>query len=355
MPNDLLTLPPDARLASTSRRRLVAGSAALAALGALPAWSQAGRARTAPAGAAPVPAAWPTRPLRILVGFPAGSTPDLAARAVADPLAKLLGQPVVVENRPGACGNIAADQLAKARDDHTLGVLINGNLTIAKLLNPALPFDPAVDFTPITLVGSAPLVLVVAGNADGTTPAAWLAWAKGLGEAGNYGTPGNGTVGHLGMELLKSRTGIAAQHVPFNGNPQVVNALLGGQLQLALLPPALAMPHVRSGKLRAVGITSATRSVLVPELGTLREADGRGIDLEIWTAIAAPATLPKPIAAQLNAALLEVIRSPEVRQRLFNAGWQAQAGAPEALRNRMRSDTDQLGAIIRSRGIRSDS
>ena len=336
---------------STPRRRLLAGTAAIASL----LWAGAARPQAAAWPARPQAAAWPIRPLRILVGFPPGSTPDLAARAVADPLAKLLGQPVVVENKPGASGNIAADQLAKARDDHTIGVLINGNLTIAKLLNPALTFDPAVDFTPLTLVGTAPLVLVVAGDAEGTTPAAWLAWAKGLGDKANYGTPGNGTVGHLGMELLKSRTGIGAQHVPFNGNPQVINALLGGQLQLALLPPALAMPHVRSGKLKAVGITSATRSVLVPELGTLREADGRGLDLEIWTAVAAPSTLPKPIAARLNAALVEVIRSPAVRQRLFNAGWQAQAGAPEALRNRMRADTDQRGNIIRLRGIRSDS
>lgn len=317
----------------------------LAALAALAASPFALRAATNP---------WPTRPVRLLVGFPGGSTPDIAARALSDGLAKALGQPVVVENRPGASGNIAADLVAKATDEHTLGIVINGNLTVAKLLNPATPFDPASDFAPISLLTTAPLVLVTAGSAPGTTPAELLAWAKGLGSAGNYGTPGPGTVGHLGMELLKSKTGIAAAHVPFNGNPAVVTALIGGQIQLSLLPPGLAMPQVRAGKLKAIATTAPVRSSLVPELPTLREVGVTGTDLEVWTALVGPASLPPAAVARLSGAVVELLREPEVRSKLLNAGWQAAGTAPEGLANRMRADTTQLAEIIRTRGIKTE-
>jgi len=298
---------------------------------------------------------WPSKPLRILVGFPPGSTPDLMARALADGLARVLGQPVVVDNKPGASGNIAADQLAKATDEHTLGVLINGNLTVARLLNPATPFDPARDFAPISLLGTAPLLLTAAGSATGTTPAKLLQWARSLGDKSNYGTPGNGTVAHLGMELLKSKTGIAAVHVPFAGNPQVVNALLAGQIQLSLLPPGLAMPQVKAGKLKAIGITSPSRSALVPDVPTLREAGVSGTDLEVWTAFVGPASLPKPALARLAAAIAEVMQQPDTQARVLAAGWQAVGSRPEVLAQRMKADTAVLSEIITSRGIKADS
>lgn len=303
--------------------------------------------------AAPPP--WPTRPVRLVVGFPGGSTPDIVARALADGLAQALGQPVVVENKPGASGNIAADLVAKATDEHTLGIVINGNLTVAKLLNPATPFEPAKDFAPISLLTTAPLVLVAAATAPGSTPAELLQWAKGLGDKGNYGTPGPGTVGHLGMELLKSKTGIAAAHVPFNGNPAVVTALIGGQIQLSLLPPGLAMPQVKAGKLKAVATTAPVRSSLVPELPTLREIGVAGTDLEVWTALVGPASLPRPVVARISSVVVELLRQPETRTKLLNAGWQAAGTAPEGLANRMRADTAQLGEIIRSRGIQAGS
>jgi len=307
---------------------------------------------------APRPSAagtWPSKPVRLLVGFPAGASPDLAARAIAEPLARMLGQPVVVENKPGASGNLAADQVAKAQDDHTIGALINGNLTIAKLLNPKVPFDPEKDFAPISMVGTAPLVLATQAAAVGTTPTELLLWARNLGDRGKYGSPGVGTVGHLGMELFKARTSIAIQHVPFTGNPQVINAMLAGQIQMALLPPGLARPHIQSGKLKAVGVTSPERSPLYSELPTLRDANVRGADLEIWTAIAAPASLPAAAVARLNAALVEVLGQPEVKQRLLVAGWQAQPGTPQALDYRMRSDTAQLGGVILMRGIHAEA
>ncbi|MDP9892510.1 tripartite-type tricarboxylate transporter receptor subunit TctC [Variovorax boronicumulans] len=332
----------------TKRRLLEGGAAAFAtSLFAPGAWSQ-----PKPAAAE---AAWPTKPVRILVGFPAGASPDLAARAIAEPLAKILRQPVTVENKPGSSGNLVADQVAKATDDHTIGALINGNLTIAKLLNPAIPFDPEKDFAPVGMVGTAPLVLAVSGNAPGKTPADLLLWARNLGTAGKYGTPGVGTVGHLGMELLKSRAAITAQHKPYTGNPQVIAGLLGGEIQLALLPPGLALPHLKSGKLKAIGVTSPERSPLASELPTIRDADVRGADLEIWTALAAPAGMNKNAVAKLSAALSEVTSMPDVAQALLKTGWQAQPGTPEALARRMRADTARLGGVIIMKGIHSEA
>ena len=335
----------------TKRRLLEGGAAAVAAsLFAPGSWAQ----RTG-AGAAGSDAAWPTKPVRILVGFPAGASPDLAARAIAEPLSKILRQPVTVENKPGASGNLVADQVAKANDDHTIGALINGNLTIAKLLNPKLGFDPERDFAPVGLIGTAPLVLVVSGNATGKTAADLLLWTRNLSSNGKYGTPGVGTVGHLGMELIKSRAAITAQHKPYTGNPQVIAGLLAGEIQLALLPPGLAMPHVKSGKIKAIGVTSPERSPLANELPTIRDADVRGADLEIWTALAAPAAMKPAAIAKLNAALVEAMGSPEVSEALLKTGWQAQPGTPDALAKRMRADTARLGGVIIMKGIHSDA
>jgi tripartite-type tricarboxylate transporter receptor subunit TctC len=288
----------------------------------------------------------------LLVGFPAGAAPDLAARIIAEPLAGLLGQPVVVENHPGSSGSIAANEVAKAQDGHTIGALINGNLTIAKLLDPKAPFNPETDFAPVSLIGTAPLVLAAYGDAEGASPEELLLWVRTMGNAIRYGTPGGGTVGHLGMELLKSRAGgIRAQHVPFAGNPQVIEAMLSGDIQLALLPPGLAKAPVKAGLLKAIGVAAPQRSPIFPELPTLREVNVNGADLEIWTALAGPASLPPAAIEKLNAALREATRSPDVQQRLLMAGWQASAGTPQSLAYRMRTDTVELGGVILMRGI----
>ena len=329
----------------TKRRLLRSSLAATATLLGWPVLAQDRVVRSAPA--------WPHKPLRLLVGFPAGSSPDLAARTVAEPLSRLLGQPVQIENKPGASGNTAAAEVAQARDDHTLGALINGNLTIARLLDAKTPFDPEKDFAPVGLIGTAPLVLAVTGKAAGQTPAELLLWARNQGTDAKYGTPGNGTVGHLGMELLKMRTSIRAEHQTYSGNPKVIEAMLAGETQIALLPPGLALPHIQSGKLKIIGITSPERSPLTGDWPTLREADVRGADLEIWTALAAPATLPPAAVQKLNSALAQVLASDAVAQGLLKAGWQARAGASEVLSRRMRSDTGTLGGVILMRGIKA--
>ena len=297
--------------------------------------------------------AWPNKPLRILVGFPGGSSPDLVARALAEPLSKALGQPVIVENKPGAGGNIAADQVAKATDDHTIGILINGNMTIARILSPATPFDPLTDLTPVSLVGTAPLVLAAAAGIPGAD-SAFLSAAREAGNKWSYGSPGIGTVGHIGMELLKSRAGIDPVHVPYPGNPQVITAIIGGQLQLALLPPALAMAQVRAGKMRAVGVTSAERSPLVPELPSLADVGLKDFNLEIWTAVAAPKSMPRDVVARIAALVGEIVHAPAMRDKLAQQGWQAVGSTPETLALRVKSDTSLLGGVITRLGVRAE-
>lgn len=298
--------------------------------------------------------AWPTKTVRIIVGFPAGSSPDLTARTLAEPLSKALGQPVVVENKVGAGGNIAADYVAKATDNHTIGLMINGNMTIAKLLNPKLSYDPLKDLAPISLIGFSPLVLVAPLNAPGANAQEFFVAARNAGNKWSYGSPGVGTVGHIGMELLKSKAGIDPVHVPYPGYPQVATALLGGQLQMSMLPPALANAQIKTGKLRAIGITASGRSPLVPELPSMSEAEIRGFNLEIWNAVAGPSSLPKPVIARLSALFSEIARSPDIRQKLFTQGWQVAGTSSEGLASRIKSDTALLGGIIQMRGIKND-
>jgi len=304
--------------------------------------------------AAQAAAAWPTRTLHLIVGFPPGSSPDLTARTLAEPLAKALGQTVIVENKVGAGGNIAADFVAKATDDHTIGLMINGNMTIAKLLNPKLNYDPLKDLTPISLIGVSPLVLTAPVGSPGASVKDFFAAARKAGDKWSYGSPGVGTVGHIGMELLKSKTHINPLHIPYPGYPQVATAMVGGQLQLSMMPPALALAQIKAGKLRAIGVTSSGRSPLAPELPSMAEAGVPDFNLEIWNAVAAPNSLPKPIVAQLSALLSDIARSPEIRQKLFQQGWQVVGTSAEGLARRIRLDAALFGAVIATHGIQPD-
>jgi tripartite-type tricarboxylate transporter receptor subunit TctC len=293
---------------------------------------------------------WPTKPIKILVGFPGGTTPDMAARTLAEPLSKALGQPVIVENRPGASGNIAADAVSKATDDHTLGIVINGNLTSAKMLYNKLPYDPAKDFTYISLLATSPLVLVTTpGQPSG---ADFFTAARNGGDKWNYGSPGNGTVGHLGMEYLKSKVGsMNAVHIPYPGYPQVATALLGGQLQMALMAPGVAMPQVRAGRLKVIGATGG-RSPLLPEVPSLAEAGLRDFNLEVWTALVGPANLSPAAKTKLGIEVSKAIRDADTRQKLFKQGWQAVGSSPEGLQNRVKSETAIVKDIITLQGIK---
>jgi len=317
------------------RRRLLAAAAAVAT--------------TAWCGGALAQAPWPSKPVKILVGFPGGSTPDMAARALAEVLSKSLGQPVVVENRPGASGNIAADQVAKANDDHTLGVVINGNLTSARLLNPALPYDPAKDFSFVSLLATAPLVLVTPPDLPGG--ADFFTAARNSAGKWSFGSVGIGSVGHLGMEYVKSRAGnFDAVHVPYNGNPAVITAIIGGQIQMALMPPGIAMPQVKAGKMKAIGLTGP-RSPMAPDTPSLAEVGVQMDALEVWVALVAPASLSSAAQDRLAREVPAAVNG-EARERLLTSGWQGVGSSADGLRQRVARETEILGGIIKARGIK---
>lgn len=325
---------------STSRRAMLCGVVASAAfmVAGQTAWAQT-------AGS------WPNRPIKLLVGFPGGSSPDLMARTIAEPLSQALGQPVVVENRPGAGGNVAAEMVARATDGHTLGLMINGNMTTAKILNPATPYDPLRDLAPVSLLATAPLVLAVSNKVPGQG-SAFLAAARQAGGQWNYGSPGIGTVAHIGMEMLKGVAGMQAVHVPYPGNPQVITAMIQGDVHMSLLPPGLAMAQVRAGKLQVVGVTSAGRSTLVPDVPSLADAGVKGFQLEIWNAVAAPVGMPKAQINRLSALLADIVRQPQIREKIFAQGWQVAGTSAEGLAKRVQADTAKMREVIERNQIR---
>lgn len=332
------------------RRSFVLLAIAAAASGAL-----AQKTSTPAAHAASQPAAhWPTKPLRILVGFPPGSTPDQVARTIAEPLAQQLGQPVIVENKVGKGGNLAAAEVVNATDNHTVGFLINGNMTIAKILSPSTPFDPEKDLQPLTLIGTAPMLLVAPAKAPGRNAAEFFLAARNGADGWKYGSPGIGTVGHIGMELLRTKTNITPVHTPYPGNPQTIAALEANKIQLALMPPGIAIPQVKAGKLKAIGMTSLARSPLGPEFPTLNEQGIQGFQLEVWVAAAAPNSMPKPIADKLAMMIAEIAQTPEVKAKLLSQGWQAVGSTPDDLARRVRADTALLGGVLLMRGITAD-
>jgi tripartite-type tricarboxylate transporter receptor subunit TctC len=327
-----------------TRRRLLlaAAGASIAPLGLL--GSRAAHAQ-----------AWPQRPLRMVVPFPAGTSPDLIARMLTEPLARAVGQPVVVENRPGAGGNIGTGVVAKAEPDgYTWLFTIQGPLVTAPLLSRSLPYDPVRELEPVTLVATSPNVLVVHPGLGANTAAEFVEVARRRRGELNYGSVGNGSAAHLAMELFRSRTGIELVHVPFQGFPQVITAMLAGQVQAGFMVPAIAMPQVRAGKLRALGITSLGRTASLAELPTLREQGFGDFEAISWQAVLAPAGTPAPIVARVARELSTIIRSDEVRTRMLGQYFSAAGTAPEALRLLMTSERERWAKVIAAAGVKPE-
>jgi tripartite-type tricarboxylate transporter receptor subunit TctC len=322
------------------RRQFLAASAAT-----LAATVSIGRSATAQTATAP----WPSKPLRIVVGFSAGSTPDLIARTLAEPLTRLVGQPVVVDNKPGASGNIAADIVAKAKDDHTLGVMINVNLTIAKLLNPSLAFDPRTDLAPVCLVGTGPLVVALGPK---WKDKATLDALKAAGGKLNYGSVGVGSMGHLGMEILSARLGTTPTHVPYPGNPQVIQALAANEIDVGLVPAGLAMQQISSGRIVALAVASSHRSALAPGVPSLADLGMKDLDIEVWTGVAVPASMPEANRKALEKMVLDIVRTPEVGKQLVTQGWDVAALPADAFAKRLQTETAMLAAIVEKQNIR---
>ena len=293
---------------------------------------------------------WPTRPIRLIVGYASGSSPDVQARLLAEPLTKALGQPVVVENKGGASGNIGADAVAKAGDGHTIGVIGNGPLTSSKFLYSKLPYDPIKDLAPLAMIGSAPLVLVAPKSMAANAGAYFKALKTGA--QGNYGSVGTGSGGHLGVELIKEAMGLNLQHVPYNGGPAVVNALMGDQVQMALLPASTVMPLVQSGKLAALAVSSSKRSPLAPGVLAMPEIGAGNVDIEVWNAVMAPASMPAEHRAKLAAALEKILHAPDIRSKLLAQGWRIDDTSAASLARRIENDARIYGSLITQKNIR---
>lgn len=297
-------------------------------------------------------ASWPTKTVRVIVGFASGSSPDVLARLLAEPLSRSLGQPVVVENRPGAGGNLGADVIAKADDGHTIGIVGNGPLTSSRFLYSKLPYDPIKDLAPIALIGAAPLIWVVPKSAVTGTVEDYLRQSRVSGDKLNYGSVGTGSGGHLAMELIKEQLALNPLHVPFNGGPPILNAMLGGQIQMTLLPASTVMPFVRADKLAAIAVTTARRSPLAPDLPSMQEIGAKGINIEVWNAVMAPAKMPTAHQARLSSELGKILDSREMRLKLILLGWKAEDNSPGALAQRIKSDTATYGELITKKGIK---
>jgi len=305
-------------------------------------------------GMAQTVAEWPSKPLKIIVGFSAGSSPDVQARLIAEPLSQLLAQPVVVENRPGASGNLGAAAIAKADDGHTFGIIGNGPLTSSPFLYANLPYKPAQDFVPIALVGAAPLVWVIAKNPAISNAAQFIEHARAQGDKLSYGSVGVGSGTHLAAELLKTALDINPLHIPFNGGPAVVSALASGDIHMALLPASTAQPLIDAGKIDAIAATSRTTSPLVPQLPGMQDIGAQGVHIEVWNAIMAPSKMPKAHQDKLSAAVRQVVESDAVRKKLQELGWRVEDPSAAALMQRMALDAATYKAVIEKEGIRLD-
>jgi tripartite-type tricarboxylate transporter receptor subunit TctC len=295
---------------------------------------------------------WPARPIKMVVPFPAGSSPDLIARLISEPLGTALATSIVVDNRPGAGGNVGTGAVAKAEPDgYTLLFTIQGPLVTAPLLSKNLGYDPVKELAPITLVATSPNVLVVTPQLGVSTLADFVRIAKERKGQLNYGSVGNGSAAHLAMELFKARAGVDLVHVPYQGFPQVVNAILAGQVQAGFMVPGIAMSQVRAGKLTALGVTTLGRAGSLPELPTLVEQGYPNFEAISWQAVLAPAKTPHKIIDRVATELVRIIKSEAVRSKMLGQYFSAAGTAPEALAGLMKTERERWAKVIQVAGV----
>ena len=298
---------------------------------------------------------WPQRPLRIIVPFPAASTPDTFARVLAPELQKRLGQPVIVENKPGAGGMIGTDAVAKAAPDgYTIGVSIVGPLVNNKHLYRKMPYDPDRDLAPITIAVTQPSILVVPADRDIHDVRELLAYLRAHPGKANYASIGIGSISHLTMELVAAKSGTSIVHVPYAGSAQAVVALITGEVDMACMPALSVMPQIQAGKLRAIGVSTGKRSSLVPDIPTLKEQGLADIDAGAWNGIVAPAATPAAIRDRLYREIVSVLREPDVVASLRRQMIEVVASTPQQFARQMRDDEARWTPVIREAKITLD-
>jgi tripartite-type tricarboxylate transporter receptor subunit TctC len=298
-------------------------------------------------------AGYPAKPIRFVIGFPPGGSTDVAARLIAPRLTERLGQPLIMDNRAGAGGNIGVDAIAKsAPDGYTIGFGVSGALAVNVSLQPDLPYDPVKDIAPIALAVINPLVLCTAPDTPVTSVRELIGYAKSRPEKVVYATGGTGTAMHLSGAMLNRMAGIELTHIAYKGNGAAATGLVGSQVPVAIVDLTSARAFIRAGRIRALGVTSAKRTQLAPEIPTIAESGLPGFDITSWFGVIAPAGTPADIVALLNAELIAVLKDPGIRERLAAAGLEPLPGTSDEFRTLIRSEIDKYARLIKVSGIR---
>jgi tripartite-type tricarboxylate transporter receptor subunit TctC len=304
---------------------------------------------------AAVPAAaqdWPTKTIKIVVPFGPGSTPDMVARLIADRLQQKLGQTFVIENKPGASGNLGTDAVAKAEPDGaTIGISIGGPLAINTLLFSKLPYDPAKDIAPVTQLITQPSALVINTSVGVDTVAELIALLKREPGKYNFGSIGNGSLSHLAMEAIALKSGTRMVHIPYPGSPQAMTAVLRGDVQMACLPAISVTPQVGSGKVKILAVSTARRSPLLPDIPTLKEV-GIDVEADAWMGLIAPGRTPEAIVARIHDEVVEAIKTPEARQKLATQLMEPIGNSPAEFRANINAEIARWAPIIKAADIK---
>ena len=299
--------------------------------------------------------AWPSKPIKYIVPFAAGGTTDILGRMVGAKLSEAFGQPVVVENRPGAAGAVGVEMLAKsAPDGYTIGggTVSSHGLNVA--LYPKLPYDPVKDFSPITMLATLPNMLVVHTGIPANNVQELIAFLKANPNKLTFGSAGNGTSQHMSGELFKTLTGTSMQHIPYKGSGPMMPDLLSGTISMSFENLTTAFPPVKQGRLKALAVTTAKRSFVAPEVPTMQEAGLAGYDITSWQAMFAPAGVPKDIIERIYAETAKALKSPDIAKRLEELGLDAGGMRPEELGALVRNDIPRLSKIVRDSGAKVD-
>jgi len=299
-------------------------------------------------------AEFPDRPVSIVVPFPAGGTPDILARVLGEAVGKRLGQPVVVDNRGGAGGNIGAQAVARAKPDGQTLLMCAFGCSVAPLIYKPAPYDIKKDFAPVAMLATVPSVLVVNPKVPAKSVGELLAYARANPGKLNSASSGVGTSAHLATELLRAQTGVDLTHVPYKGAGQVATDLLGGQVDMYFDNLPASLPSIKSGKLRALAVASEKRSPSVPDVPTFAEAGVPNFVITPWFGLLAPAGTPEPVLQRLNAAFNDALKDPAVAERMTQLGVVTAAGSRAALADFIAGETVKWKAIIEKRGIRAE-
>ena len=321
-------------------RRLTRGIA-IAALGAV----------VAIGAAHAQPAAWPSRPITLVVTYPPGGGADAMARLIAPKLGEALGQSVIVDNRPGAGGQIGAAFVAKAAADGYTLMLDASSFAVNPSLYPKLPYDSGKAFRPIGLIAQFPNVVLVTAQFPAKSVAELTALARARKDAVSYASSGNGSAQHLAGALFESATRVDMVHVPYKGGGPALNDVIGGQVPLFFGNLASTLQHVQSGKLRALAVTSAKRSTMLPDVPTLAESGVQGAEIYEWNALFAPAGTPEPVVQKLSAALQKAIDAPEVQARIAQLGGESQRTTPDTAQQFIRAQMALWARVVKDRNI----